>query len=1319
MTPTRPTTRRSDVRRKRRRSSSTLGKIGRFLGWCLFLAILTAFVSSAIVYKRADDGIRKTAQKILDEKFPGLEVSFASVRLDVSGVRLREVAFKRPAPSGESALILSTEEIYVECALSLKKVLVDKIRPTKITLRRPAFYVNSLSSTALADFALLQPQSDGAPSCPIEIHDASFIFVNLPPQLKNAPQTATGVSVYANPFYPKEQAPRQNDETRVQASNQIDPRASFRLVAKSDAPQTSVKIGEVEAASDAITDGAITDDASNPTNVLEAQESGWKIRIKVSNPYVKSLDVEGTIFPTLWSVRGAVDQLDLAPFSELGAFLPNGNALFANLRGKTSLDFQVSGAGLDWNALQYKLNGVALNGAATSPTLKYPLSDLEIHYSASNEALAIDRLVARCGLTTIKAAYRQQGPFLAPTSAASRARLENFRLDDALLRQLIASSKFGQKDVPSQVESFLHLLEDYQFSATTNVDVEAERSAKTGGVWVPLNLTVSGENAEFVYRQFPYRLDGLKGFVKLDREGSLLISLDSVDASAPVKIEGRFRDALISPRGYVNVDAKERLIDAKLLAAIPQESRDGLARLEPSGVLDVKTKIQYDPALFPNDPLKIESAIDVRNASLRYELFPMPVSSVAGTLYMRDGVWCFSDFVGKSGAASVRASGSLASGAGLKALRDDSSASTVATPESDANVSGAEFVDEKASDASPAPVELFVAVPPVVGDELPNDQLRFLLTADVQDFPLGEELRNALVKYDKKDEFEKLRLEGKIDGQIRIAYRTDQKKLGLEFDATPKPGTVSAQPDGFPFELKEIEGKIAYREGEASINGLRAKSGRTTYSANLRYTVDQQAGWTLDLSPLRVDQFQLDRDLQSAASKDSAEILTVLNPSGCFNIDGAVQLTKSPDPNVPLRALWDLRLVMQQNAAKLGGGSLKGVCGRIKIYGVADGLSKPNFYGEFDLDSLYYKELPISNLTGPFYYNGKEFFWGREAPPIRRATVYQCPFLKSRIDANPIYDVLPTKITRIRPQIPVSSNVVARAQASEVGGASPGFNNVQTAVNPATVPTLVEREPISRPVVDGAQTSASITTDDGRRSLKALIFQGQVRSDGAINFSETPTYRLIVGAESCSLAEASRFFAPGSKPLKGNVEADVSLQGEGRNIATLKGSGGVKVSDAELYELPEIIKIFQILSVQESDRSSAFDRSLIDFQVLGDRVQLTRVSLEGDAMTLFGDGWLTIREQEKLVDLRLNARLGNSSSQIPIISDVIGGVGDQLVQIRVEGNLSSPVVQRESIPGVKKAWWSVFPEQEPTPTGKAPEQTKRPILDAFKKLTGQ
>ena len=159
------------------------------------------------------------------------------------------------------------------------------------------------------------------------------------------------------------------------------------------------------------------------------------------------------------------------------------------------------------------------------------------------------------------------------------------------------------------------------------------------------------------------------------------------------------------------------------------------------------------------------------------------------------------------------------------------------------------------------------------------------------------------------------------------------------------------------------------------------------------------------------------------------------------------------------------------------------------------------------------------------------------------------------------------------------------------------------------------------------------------------------------------------------------------------------------------------MQDAELYELPQIVKILQILSVQEPDKN-AFNSSSVDFQVFGDRVKLNRVVLEGDALSLYGDGWLTIHEQERLVDLTFSSRLGNSQTQIPIISDVFGAAGDQLAQIRVEGNLASPVVQQESLPGLKKAWWSVFPEQEPTPTDKAPVERAKPVRDAWRKIIG-
>jgi len=51
----------------------------------------------------------------------------------------------------------------------------------------------------------------------------------------------------------------------------------------------------------------------------------------------------------------------------------------------------------------------------------------------------------------------------------------------------------------------------------------------------------------------------------------------------------------------------------------------------------------------------------------------------------------------------------------------------------------------------------------------------------------------------------------------------------------------------------------------------------------------------------------------------------------------------------------------------------------------------------------------------------------------------------------------------------------------------------------------------------------------------------------------------------------------------------------------------------------------------------------------------------------------------------MKTRLGNRRTQIPIISDVIGGVGDQLVQLKVTGPLSDPTVMRVVVPEIQNA----------------------------------
>lgn len=1264
-------------------SSSLFSKVKSFFSWLLFLSFLAAIVVGGLFYRRADEKISNVAKRLLDESFPNADVTFDSIRLESTrGVRLRNVAW-RPRNSENATPILSADEIYVECPVEIKTLLTRKAAPTRIVITRPQLNARVNLNSALADFTTLYPAESNGRSCPVDVFDAAVILHD------GGEQTVfSGVKISFEPVYAGDQ------NTDAQEEDESDP---------------SIENSTVDA--DAPNAGAEKLALSKPLNdeFFANVDSYWRVSVEAGNSLVESLKISGRISSGAWDLQGEVEKLDLTTLYKFAKLqMGDLNRAVTNLQGKASFEFAVSSNDGTFSTMDYSVAGECVNALVAAPMLKYPCSDLNARFVLANGSFEITRATGMCGLTSIAASYRQQGALGQPTAATTLCHLENAPISNAIVESLARSAKEGGAADAAQIDSFLNFVDDYQFSATTNVELALEKNEETGGVWKPAKIVFTGKNVDFSCNRFPYQISNLEGVVSLDKAGTLNLALKSQTQERPFLLQGQFLNALAAPRGVVDVVAKDVPVDAKLLVAIPENARIQVERLHPTGLIDVNFRLLYDPALYPNDPLKLEAAVNARNASLQYDLFPMPITSINGQIYMRDGVWSFSNLSGKSGAASITAVGSVISGAGYEQLSADFDAVNRAK----------ESGQSRSPDAalSPAPPQFFTSVPAIGGAPLAPDAWRVLITANVGNFPLGEELRSALVHYENAPSFEKLRLEGKTNGQIRVGYRTDEKKLRLQFDATPIASATSCQPFDLPFAFKDVEGRVSYREGVLTISGLRARNGRTTYSANVVSHADASGAWIADISSLRVDQFQIDRDLQSAAPTQGRQLFSFLQPSGFFNIDGALRITKGSEPNAKCRVAWNLRLVAQQNAARPGV-NLDSICGRVRTFGVAVEQGAPLVYGEFDLDSMYYNDVQLANVKGPFFYNGTDLFWGREAPAIRKSALYLDPYVKQCVDADPFYQQPVEGAWRTgahvttRGQAPTNSSAVPTpgfaVSATPSQNAAANYANSQNANPPA-------QQTSGAPVQLGV---APVSTDPERRPIRATVFGGTLVADGVFFGREEVAYRFGVNLQQCALDDVTRAFAPGSKPLKGRLDAYANLYGQGKSVATLKGQGSARVQDAELYELPQIVKILQILSVQEPDKN-AFNSSSVDFQVFGDRVKLNRVVLEGDALSLYGDGWLTIHEQERLVDLTFSSRLGNSQTQIPIISDVFGAAGDQLAQIRVEGNLASPVVQQESLPGLKKAWWSVFPEQEPTPTDKAPVERAKPVRDAWRKIIG-
>ena len=141
------------------------------------------------------------------------------------------------------------------------------------------------------------------------------------------------------------------------------------------------------------------------------------------------------------------------------------------------------------------------------------------------------------------------------------------------------------------------------------------------------------------------------------------------------------------------------------------------------------------------------------------------------------------------------------------------------------------------------------------------------------------------------------------------------------------------------------------------------------------------------------------------------------------------------------------------------------------------------------------------------------------------------------------------------------------------------------------------------------------------------------------------------------------------------------MSGSPRDRDTLKGVGSIRLTDADIYELPIMVSLLKILSGRIPD-TTAFTKSNIDFHIQGEHVLLDHINLSGDAVSLYGQGQMNFDRQ---INLTFHS-LGGSDDHRPVfMRKVLGGASQQIMQIHVEGTLDHPVTRSEAFPVVNKA----------------------------------
>jgi hypothetical protein len=136
--------------------------------------------------------------------------------------------------------------------------------------------------------------------------------------------------------------------------------------------------------------------------------------------------------------------------------------------------------------------------------------------------------------------------------------------------------------------------------------------------------------------------------------------------------------------------------------------------------------------------------------------------------------------------------------------------------------------------------------------------------------------------------------------------------------------------------------------------------------------------------------------------------------------------------------------------------------------------------------------------------------------------------------------------------------------------------------------------------------------------LNAPLYGGAITGEVRIDFNSTLRYELNLTL-SIDLEKFSHKNFGDKTKLEGKAVGRLRLVGTSAGIATLDGHGSLEVINGKLYNLPLLLDLLKFLGLRWPDRT-AFEELHADFRVQGRRVTMRRLQLQGNAISVTGQG---------------------------------------------------------------------------------------------------
>jgi hypothetical protein len=184
--------------------------------------------------------------------------------------------------------------------------------------------------------------------------------------------------------------------------------------------------------------------------------------------------------------------------------------------------------------------------------------------------------------------------------------------------------------------------------------------------------------------------------------------------------------------------------------------------------------------------------------------------------------------------------------------------------------------------------------------------------------------------------------------------------------------------------------------------------------------------------------------------------------------------------------------------------------------------------------------------------------------------------------------------------------------------------------------------------------------------ISGKMHGGDVEFNAEMDTAGTNQYSLDAQLKDGSLKESCKEFGTDARNIDGKSTAFINLYGDNEGIQSQSGNGGIKLSEAEIYELPIFLRLLTILNIKDNH---AFDQADIKFNVQGDEINFDWMKFSGNAISLIGTGKMNLDQD---LDFKFHSVLGRDTFGNTLLNKLYHRSSERILQIEVNGTVENP-----------------------------------------------